>query len=264
MPDTPRYDPLRHRDLEQIALLWLRCAKVLMQSGSRAAVVHEWGAMLADGLGVKLLGLRVGYASISITLGSGGNTITRMITVDRHGVNQRLNDGVRHLVTDALRRGQTVPEIEARLDALLRHTPHYPAWMVAVAVGLACAGFSRLLGADAHSFLPVLLAGGIGQYVRHLLLGAGTNMFVVATAISLLTACLGGLGAKLAGSATVDLAMFASTLLLVPGVAATNAQADVMDGYPTLGSARAVSVLMVMAFVATGIWFARILLGVAA
>ena len=61
-----------HRELEQIALLWLRVAQVLMQTGSRAAVVHEWGAMLKSGLGVDLLGLRVGYASISVTLGSGG------------------------------------------------------------------------------------------------------------------------------------------------------------------------------------------------
>jgi uncharacterized membrane protein YjjP (DUF1212 family) len=47
---------------------------------------------------------------------------------------------------------------------------------------------------------------------------------------------------------------------LVPGVAATNAQADVMDGYPTLGSARAVSVIMTMAFVATGLWLAQMFL----
>ena len=119
----------------------------------------------------------------------------------------------------------------------------------------------ELLGTDGLAFLPVLLASGVGQYVRHHLLRIGTNLFVVTAAVSLFTASMGGLGAHLTGSGTVDLAMFASTLLLVPGVPATNAQADVMDGYPTLGSARAVTVLMVMAFVTTGIWLARILAG---
>jgi uncharacterized membrane protein YjjP (DUF1212 family) len=47
----------------------------------------------------------------------------------------------------------------------------------------------------------------------------------------------------------------------VPGVPATNAQADIMDGYPTMGSAQAVSVIMVMVFAATGVLFAQALLG---
>jgi uncharacterized membrane protein YjjP (DUF1212 family) len=66
----------------------------------------------------------------------------------------------------------------------------------------------------------------------------------------------------LAGSATINLAMMASMLLLVPGVPATNAQTDIIDGFPTMGSARAVSVIMVMVFATTGVWLAEILLGV--
>ncbi len=58
------------------------------------------------------------------------------------------------------------------------------------------------------------------------------------------------------------MAMMASILLLVPGVPATNAQTDIMDGFPTVGSARAVWVVMVMVFASAGFWLARALLGV--
>jgi uncharacterized membrane protein YjjP (DUF1212 family) len=257
------YLKLRHRDIEQIALVCLNCARVLMQSGSSGRVVHACGETLAKALGVDLLGLRVGYTSIAITLGSGANTITRMVTLSEHGVNHRLNQAVRALVREAVNSRLPPAEITARLDALVRQTPRYPAWLVAVAVGLACAAFGELLGTDHRSFLPVFLAGGLGQCMRHQLLRINTNLYVVATATALLAAGLVGMAARLAGSNTVDLAMFAATLLLVPGISATNAQADVVDGYPTLGSARAVSVLTVMLFVSTGIWLARLLLGTA-
>ena len=143
----------------------------------------------------------------------------------------------------------------------MRDTPRHPAWVVAVAVGIACASFGRLLGIDWLAFGPVLVAGCIGQYVRHQLLHRGVNVFIVAGVIAFLSATLGGIGAMLLRSSSVNLAMMASILLLVPGVPSTNAQTDIMDGYPTMGSARAVWVLMIMIFAAVGVWFAEALLG---
>lgn len=259
----PETDPvrLRHRDLEQIALIALRCTRILMQSGCNGRVIHECGALLAGSQGVELLGLRVGYASIAITLGHGGNSISRMVTIAGHGVNHRLDQAVRALVRDAAHTAMAPAAIGTRLDALIAGVPRYPGWLVALAVGGACAAFAGLLGADARAMAASLLASTIGQAVRQVMHRRGINVFVIVAAVALLSAFLGGLGARLAGSATVDLALFGATLLLVPGVPATNAQVDVMDGFPTLGSARAVSVLMVMVFVAVGIWLAQIALG---
>jgi len=64
------------------------------------------------------------------------------------------------------------------------------------------------------------------------------------------------------GSTTVSLAMIASVLLLVPGVPALNAQSDIMEGHPTLGTARAVCVIVLLTFIAVGILLARAVLGV--
>ena len=150
---------------------------------------------------------------------------------------------------------------QADLDRILRDTPRHPEWLVAIATGLACAAFGRLLGVDWPAFGPILVAGALGQSLRHRLLSRGMNVFVVVGIVAFGTAALGGLGASLLGSATIGMAMMASTLLLVPGVPATNAQTDIMDGFPTLGSARAVWVVMVMVFAAAGFWLARALTG---
>jgi uncharacterized membrane protein YjjP (DUF1212 family) len=52
-------------------------------------------------------------------------------------------------------------------------------------------------------------------------------------------------------------------LLLVPGVPALNAQNDILEGRPTLGSARAVWVMVILVFIAAGVRLAQGVLGVA-
>ncbi|HEY0281678.1 MAG TPA: threonine/serine exporter family protein [Rhizomicrobium sp.] len=261
---TEKPDPVRlkHRRLEQIAMTALRASRLLTECGARVRVAHDGAALIVRGLGVDLVGLRTGYASQEVTVSSGANTITRMMTIGPHGVNHRLDHALRALAVRVSKGGMSVEDTEREMDRLVKETPRHPAWFVAVAVGIACAAFGRLLGIDWVAFAPVLAAGAVGQYMRHLLLKRGVNSYIVATAIAFLAAAVAGEGARLAGSTTVNLAMMASMLLLVPGVPATNAQTDIMDGFPTMGSARAVSVIMVMVFATTGVWLAEALLGV--
>ena len=254
--------PLKHRELERIALVALKAARILLESGARVKVVHEGAALIVKGLGADIIGMRAGYASHEITVSNGANTITRMTSVGPHGVNHRLDHALRDLCLKVSRGGMSVEAVDAAIDGLVRDVPRYPAATVAIAVGLACAAFGRLLGVDWAAFLPVFVAGTAGQYVRHLLRVRGVNAYVIAAVIAFLAAALSGAGAMLAHSGTVPLAMIAAILLLVPGVPATNAQTDIMDGYPSMGSARAVTVLMVMIFATVGVWIAEVMLGV--
>lgn len=257
-------DPVvtRHRDLEKIANAALRAGRLSMECGANVRAVHETASAIARGLGAEDVGMRSGYASLSITVSAGENTLSRMSAVGRLGVNQRLDTEVRRLAERIGGGGFDAAGVHAELDRLQRETPKYPSWLVAVATGAACAAFGRLLGIDWAAFVPVLVAGAAGQELRHRLLSAGNNVFVVVGIIAFVAATLGGIGAGVAGSTTVGMAMMASILLLVPGVPATNAQTDIMDGYPTVGSARAVWVIMVMVFASAGIWLAQALMGV--
>lgn len=256
-------DPVivRHRELERIANMALRAGRIMMESGASVSVVHGGVGMIARGFGVEDVGLRSGYASLEVTVTAGGNTITRMMQVGRLGVNHRLDQAIRRLAVRVSQGGMSVDEVEAEIGRLVRETPRHSAWVVAIAVGIACASFGRLLGVDWPAFVAILVAGTVGQYVRHQLLHNGVNVFIVAGLIAFLSATLGGVGSILLKSGTVNLAMMASILLLVPGVPSTNAQTDIMDGYPTMGSARAVWVLMIMVFASVGVWFAEALLG---
>jgi len=260
MSDVPDTVVLRHRDLEQIANAALRMGRLLMECGGRVRVVHEGMRLVVNGLGAETVGIRTGYASLAVTVGAGAETITRMCEVGRHGVDHRLDLALRHFASDIAREGGTPAEVHSGIDRLVRGTPHHPLLVVAPATGLACAAFGRLLGVDWIAFVPVLLGGAIGQWARNRLLHRGVNPCVMAAIVAFLAGSIAGWGARLLGSHSVEMALMSATLLLVPGVPATNAQTDIMEGYPTVGSARAVWVAMIMVFATTGIWAAEALL----
>ena len=249
--------------LESIAMVALDAGRLLMEAGASANNIDAIVTKFARGLGADRVDLRIGYASLAITIGLEANSVTRMRRVGDLGVNQRLDQELWHLAVRVSRGELTVEQARAELARLAVKTPRHSMWVMAVAVGLACAAFSRLLGADWLAAGPVFMAAAVGQLIRRDLLGRHVNGFICATFVSFLSALISGLGAHIAGSQTVTTAMFSAILLLVPGVPAVNALKDILEGHPTLGSARVVTVGVVLIFMAVGLWLAQAITGVA-
>jgi uncharacterized membrane protein YjjP (DUF1212 family) len=258
---TPEPETIGHAPLEEIAMLSLEFGRAIMECGASARVVDAIVGTVARGLGSERVDLRIGYASLAVTVGIGGEGITRMRKVGALGVNQRLDHSLRELA-DAVARGEfTAAAARLRLDSLVQNSPRHPGWLVDVSVGLACAAFGRLLGIDWVAVGPVFLAAALGQWLRRQSAAREVNVFIAATLVSFFASALSGLGAGLAGSLTVDTAMIAGVLLLVPGVPSLNAQNDILEGRPTLGSARAVWVAVALMFLTTGVWLGQTVLG---
>ena len=246
--------------LEPIAMAALEAGRMLMGAGANAGSVQGVVEMVARGLGAERVDLRIGYASLAVTVGVAGSNITRMRKIGPLGVNQRLGQSIWELAQRVARGELTTKQTHAGLVQLARETPRHGPWFTAVAVGLACAAFGRLLGVDWYGCGPALIAATVGQYTRGKLLKHHVNAYLCTGLISFLSSILGALLAWQTGSATLTTAAVASVLLLVPGVPAVNAQSDILQGHPTLGSARAVTVLMTLVFIAAGLWISRALL----
>ncbi|WP_319484701.1 threonine/serine exporter family protein [uncultured Cohaesibacter sp.] len=257
-PDPIR---LRHRHLEKIAMAALNVGCILMESGAKAEVVRNGIVMVVSGLGAETIAVRIGYASISLTVrGGGDNTISRLLQVGHHGVNLQLNNAARALAVRASQGGMEPETIVEEVQTLRKITPKHHWVIVALATGLACASFGQLLGTDATAFLPIWFAGFIGQTIRHFMVLNKQNLFAMVAIVAFVSSAIGGLIAQLFGSATPEMAMFSSVLLLVPGVPSMNAQTDIMEGSPTLGSARALTVMMILVFLTVGVALSRAIL----
>jgi len=259
MSEYPDPVIVRHRYLEQIAMAALAVGRLLMETGAKSSVVKTGMQKIAAGLGAESSHSRIGYASITMTVTHGANTITRMISIGHHRVDMRLNHAVRDLCTRAERGGMSPEDVSAELAGLTGRVPHYSKIAIAVAAGVACAAFGRLLGTDWISVAPILVASTVAQGVRMALIARGTNVFVLIAIVAFLASAIAGVGSILAGSETLGIAMTAAVLLLVPGVPSMNAQTDIMEGFPTLGSARFVTVAMILIFITVGMGVARMI-----
>lgn len=247
--------------LEDIAMLAMEFGRIMMECGSSASIVEEYIVRAARGLGARRVDLRIGYASLAITVGIADDGITRMRKVGFLGVNQRMGQAVRELVRRLEAEKLSVAVTRAELTRLTRETPRHPGWIVDLAVGMACASFGRLLGVDWSGFMPVFAGATLGQCFRRYLQSRRGNVFIAATLVAFVASFVSGLTARWAGSGTVDIAMVSAVLLLVPGIPALNAQYDVMNGFPTLGNARAVWVGAILIFLTIGVWLGQMALG---
>jgi uncharacterized membrane protein YjjP (DUF1212 family) len=240
--------------LNALTMVVLDAARLLMESGGKAKTVDDFVHMLAHGLGAESAELRIGYASMALTVSIGHSSITRMKKVGPIGVNQRLEQGLWQLARRGLDESLIVEGVEDELLRLAATTPRYHPWVTAVGVGLACAAFGRLLGVDWRGSVPVFFAATVGQCIRQLALKCRLNVFICTVLVSSISSLLASVGGRWAGSRTIGTAVIASVLLLVPGVPAVNALNDILQGYPTLGSARAITVMMTLIFITAGLW----------
>jgi uncharacterized membrane protein YjjP (DUF1212 family) len=101
--------------LEEVALAALQFGCLLMEAGASARPVEDNTTLVAQGLGADRVDLRMGYASLAITIGMGGETLTRMRKVGALGVNQRLDHALRVLAEQAAAGRCSLKEMQAKL-----------------------------------------------------------------------------------------------------------------------------------------------------
>src|SRR3974390_2220359 len=132
---------VEHASLEEVAMVSLEFGRLLMECGASARFVDEIVATVAHGLGAERVDLRIGYASLAVTVRIGGEGITRMRKVGPLGVNQRLSHSLRELAGVVQRGELKAAATHSKLGELTRASPRHPGWLVDIAVGVACASF---------------------------------------------------------------------------------------------------------------------------
>ena len=239
--------------LSDVARLSLSIGRLLMEFGESARMINEEIAALAHRLGCDSAEVYCQHAAIIVTLRRGEEFCVQMGKVGEHGVNLRGLEAVRDLARRVSHGGLDYSAAQTELDNTPGTTSSYPVWLVCLCTGLACSAFGRLLGADWLAFFPVLVGSAAVQWIRRAMLVRKKNLFITTGVVSFVSALLAGVGARLAGSSRLEIAMASAVLLLVPGVAVLNIQADVIEGKPNLAAARGLRVIYILLFMTLGL-----------
>lgn len=182
-----------------------------------------------------------------------GHPVTRMRRVPVHGTDiellERCNSLCRRLCAEVPPLGEAQEAVGALPRAIPRHSPRW----VLLGYGAAPAFFAPLFGGGpldmAGAFLCGLAVGLCLLYGGRFL---GANGFFRTAVCSALAAFLAMLLVKAGAGNSVDVVTISALMVLVPGVALTNAMREIMAGDTFSALSRAADAILVASAIALG------------
>lgn len=220
-----------------VTRLCIQSGILLMQHGAESALVETVVRRLGLALGADSVEVAIMANALTVTTLWGTNCITTVRRNEDRGINM-------HVVTETQRMMLSVEAGELDLAGAMRRAEEikpyrYPRWLVVLLIGISCACFARLGGADLRgcglTFLASAVAMAARQQLAHLHFSPLVNFFITAFVATSIAAQ--GLLHPQFGD-TPKIAMASCVLLLVPGVPLINAVSDMVKGYINTGISR--------------------------
>lgn len=241
----------------EITRLCMLSAQLLMQHGAESALVESVAVRLGLAMGLDNVQVGITANALSLTTISSDHCITTVRRNLDHGINMHVVTEVQRLLFLAEMGRFTVPQIREWLEAI--KPLRYPKGIVSVMIGLSCACFARLMGADWASCGLTCIASGVAMTLRQALSVHHFNPLVNFAITAFVATGIACLGTKSAFFEKPDLALAASVLLLIPGFPLINAVSDMVKGYVNTGIARWTIAMLLIMSSSVGVLLALIL-----
>ncbi len=250
---------LAEKEQREITRLCIQTALVLMQHGAESALVETLARRLGMALGVDRVEAGVYANSIVLTTLSERHCITTVRRSEDRGIHMQVVTEVQRAVL-AVEAGELdAAAYRARFEAIVPR--YYPRWLVSLAIGVSCASFARLAGADGIGCGVVVLASGAAMYLRLLVARLHFSPVVSFFVAAFVATGLAGLSEVWKLGGTPRIALASCVLLLVPGFPLINGVSDMVKGYVNTGIARLAYAILLSIASCAGILLAMSLLG---
>lgn len=249
---TPRQISEPHQ--REVTRLAVETGLTLLQHGAESALVENLARRLALALGVPRAEVALLANAVVVTTLSEGHCITTVRRNEDRGINMQVVTEVQRAVLDAEDGRLDAAGYRARFTAI--RPLRYPRWLTSVMIGLSCACFARLIGADWTSCVVALVAAGVAMAVRLTIARVHFSPFVNFFATAFVATSIAAQGAIYKWGEKPQVAMAACVLLLVPGFPLINSISDMVKGYINTGLARGMYALLLSAGACAGILLA--------
>jgi uncharacterized membrane protein YjjP (DUF1212 family) len=234
--------------------LALTMGQLLMDHGAQSDVVEQAVRAAGTSLGIRWDAVLVTYNALVVTERSGDTYTTTVRRVGPRAVNMSLLATADQLGRQVSDGKLSSAQLGQALRELASAPRHYPPALTAVAVGLACAAFSRLFQGDWPAFAATFAGSAGAMWVRHHYAKRAPNRLIFAAVSACVAGSIvGGLQQLFGLSGTPAAAYVACILMLVPGVPAINAVQDLIRGHVSVALARGAETILVLLAAALGL-----------
>lgn len=233
---------------------------MLLEYGAESRLIEQLASRLGKALGCTSIEISLIPSAIVLTTLIGDSSVT----TTRRAHDQPINMSIVHQIVSICILAEQNPRdivlIERKIENI--HANHYPKWLVIPAIGLSCAAFSHLHGADWAGFWITFLASAVGMAVRMELSARKYSLLIVFAFTAFVCTLVASLSLYHGLSDTASIVLSSSVLLLVPGFPYINAMLDAFKGYISMGWGRWAQATLLTLMTSLGIMLAIGLLGV--
>ncbi|MFV0469958.1 MAG: threonine/serine exporter ThrE family protein [Dysgonomonas sp.] len=146
--------------------------------------------------------------------------------------------------------------------AAITQKKHYSALVIALAVGISCAGLCLLASGDCINALLAFIGAFVGYTFRHSIAELKFNAMISISIAAFITTLITGLGTIYGLGENPEVAMATAVLYLIPGVPLINCVIDLIEGYLSSSINRALFAGFILLCIAAGMTLCITLLGI--
>lgn len=204
------------------------------------------------------------FTGLAVTvkeMGDPANAVTLFRTSPAHKVHLAMLTDISHLSWKVYDDKLTMDEAEHEFTQI-KTKPAYNSFVVAVAVGLACAGLCFFSLGDIYNALIAFAGAFIGSLIRVFLVGRNFNPMICIAFAAFVTTLITGLGSINNIGVNPEAAMATAVLYLIPGVPLINCVIDLIEGYLSSSINRALFAGFILLCIAAGMTLCITLLGI--
>lgn len=241
-------------DYERLLNMAAEMGYELMYSGAEIYRVEESMGRLLTAYGIESPEVFAIPNCVIVSVSTPeGRPITRMRRVPAHGTDIALLERCNSLCRSLCFHTPPLEDAQAQVAALRSRTPSYSHGKILLGYGMAPAFFAPLFGgglADTlSSFVCGLAVGLCLLYGRRLI---GSNSFFRTAVCSTVGSLLSLAMVRLGFGRSVDVVSISTLMVLVPGVALTNAMREIMAGDTISGLSRTADAILIGTAIALG------------
>ncbi|NDV69523.1 threonine/serine exporter ThrE family protein [Dysgonomonas sp. 25] len=248
---------------QRFADLLLDMGTYLMASGAHCGRITSNLGRLAATWGFDV-DMNPSFKGLLITVkdqNNPANSVTSYRNAPSHNVHFAGITEISHLSWEVWDNKLSIETVEKRFTKI-KGEKGYNSFIIALAVGLSCAGLCLFSMGDLYNALIAFAGASIGFLIRRKIDNLRFNSMLGIAAAAFVTTLISGAGYRLGVGIHPEAAMATAVLYLIPGVPLINTVIDLIEGYLLSALNRALFAGFVLLCIAAGMTLCITLLGI--
>lgn len=240
-------------EIERLLDVGIRAGRMLLESGAEVYRVEETMIRICTGLAcTDEVDSYVTSTGIMLSIGYNGQVFSKISRIKNRNVNLHCVARINALSRNIQIQDYSLEEVEQQLNKIEKE-PKYSVWMTTLFGGIGAAGFALFFDGG---MLEIVISFAIGILIRllvSLLSMMKMNDFINNVLASMLLAILSIFFKKVFLVIDVNVVVISGIMLLIPGLAFTNAIRDTIAGDYLSGVSRVMETLVCACAIALGV-----------